>query len=155
MTTGALFIVLGVVAFIVTLLGAIALTFRMHDPERARAFVVVKAGEPFELALPGGSGGTLWFRFHIDGDTDNSYDLLVRGEIEDGAGGKRGFAVRTDAHSTLPGASDASDTYTSYAGTTTSGSFELAKIEASDRRVHGTVASNPTSLLTVGWVYLR
>jgi hypothetical protein len=145
--------------------GAIAIAFRRHNPERAAAYVPVVAGVPFELQLPG-RPGKLFFRFQVDehigtrqiGKTgiivDRGKDFLVSGEIVDGHGRTRAFAVKTAEHSKIEGARSARRVRTEVAAGDSTGSISLAAVHSGDRGVSGVVFENPKGKLRKGWVYV-
>ncbi len=127
--------------------------FRRHDPARAAASVELDGPGEFRLEIPKGSGGSLYFRFEIDGDTDNEYDLVVRGTIERASGAARRFAWRTRERSSVEGAAEAEKVTTTNAVTVTTGSFELGGVDAG-AVVVGSVSEGTPGLLKRGWVYL-
>jgi hypothetical protein len=131
--------------------------FVRHDPRRAAASVTVAANVAFELQLPG-SPGELFFRFHINGDAEHGYDLLVSGEIVDERGGTRAFAVKTSQQTRIDGADSAryaNSTWAVNSSTASSrGSISLATVNSGDRAVRGVVTVHPSGLLRKGCVYV-
>lgn len=142
-----------IVLFVFSIVWLIRRSFVQHDPERAAASVTVAADAAFELQLPG-TPGELYFRFHINGDTDAAYDLLVSGNITEERGGTRSFAVKTSQQSRIKGVGSARYASTTYAVSTSKGSIPLATVRSGDRAVRGVVAEHPRGLLRQGWIYV-
>jgi hypothetical protein len=164
-------IAIGLFIFLsVVLVGFLLIHNLRHIPERAAASVTVAANVPFELPLTG-SPGKLFFHFHIDLNVlrediasrpkprvgsfvDESYDLLVSGEIFGDHGG-RAFAVRTAERSKIEGASNARKSGNPTAGGNDAmWSIKLATVQTGDYVVRGVVREHPKGKLLKGWVYV-
>ncbi|OBA95811.1 hypothetical protein A5662_18510 [Mycobacteriaceae bacterium 1482268.1] len=153
------------VLLVFVIVGAVAMAFRRHNPERAAACVTVVAGVPFELQLPG-RPGKLFFRFQVNEHigsrpigklgtiVDRGKDLLVSGEIVEDHGGTRAFAVKTAEQSKIEGARSARRAGTEVAAGDSTGSISLAAVHSGDRVVSGVVFENPKGKLRKGWVYV-
>lgn len=145
-------------AFVLLLGGPLFLilrtTFRRHDPTRAGTFEVLDGPGEFRMALPKGKAGTLCFRFEIDGDTDDDYDLVVRLKIEPAGGAPRELVFRTRKNSRVPNVEGSTLLGSTYAVTTTMGSLELTSIGREGGVVTGTVEEGTPGLLKKGWIYL-
>lgn len=133
----------------------ISVAFRRHDPKRARAHAEVAADGSFRLTTDGGGSGVVYFRFEIDGSTDDDPDLVIRGEVHDARGAAQSFGWRTRAGSRVPGA-DATTRHATVMHAVTGGraSIEIAGGLRGPCTVTGRVDAGTPGLLLRGWVYL-
>jgi hypothetical protein len=147
-----------VLGFAVLLSGPILLMVfmrsRTHDPERARAFYETDPDGTFTLAFDVEVRSELFFRFDLEGGTDDDYDLVIRGEIEAKDGTKRAFGSCTQEKSRIDGADQT--TWQSFTDVVDAvgGSIRLGEVTPGDRALRGRVDAEPKSRLRRSWVYI-
>jgi hypothetical protein len=145
-----------VVGCLALIFGILFVTFRKHDPKRARASTETRPDGTFELAIAGGvAGERLFFRFEIDGkSTDDDYAIAVLAEAE-----QQGRVVaRAERHTSASmdpiGSGPFETVGTTFAVTMAEGSFELMTLPGGDCVVRGRVRADAPTVLKRGSVYL-
>lgn len=154
MELGDIIVALAIGLPLVALVVFLFVVFRRHNPARARAMTEVTGEGTFALEVDGTGGGAVFFRFQINGWTDDGYDLVVSGEVVQPSGDIHRFAWKTSNHSAVPGAASARGVQTVTASDHDMGSFQLAKLPPGPARVQGKVAVGSRGLLARGWVYV-
>ncbi len=145
--------VIMITVIVVPIVLVLRVAFATHDPKRAARHVEVDADGKFRLELAGPHHGELYFRFEIRGDSDSSYDLVVRGTVETKEA-KESFGVRTAQNSSVEGAGELPYASSTLAVSGGRGSILLTDVRRVPCVITGRVDTGSPGELVRGWVYL-